>query len=201
MADDVIYAARPIPVGGIPYRTGGWWAMLGAIVTEAALFAYLLFSYYYVAIQPHAKPWPPEGPPSLHLALPNTIILILSSVCVWWGEQGAKRGLRGRLVAGLAVGFVLGAVFVFIQTIEWSNKTFVLSSGAYSSLYYTITGFHMAHVVVGLLVLLAVLVWSAIGYFGPVRHSPVSIGAIYWHFVDAVWITVFFTFYIIPYLS
>ena len=59
----------------------------------------------------------------------------------------------------------------------------------------------MAHVVVGLLVLLVLLLWSALGYFDRERHAPVAIGAIYWHFVDAVWLTVFFTFYITPYLS
>ncbi len=90
----------------------------------------------------------------------------------------------------------MGVAFLFIQGLEWESKTFALSSGPYGSLFFIITGFHMVHVVIGLLLLLAVTVWSFIGYFGPARSAPVSISAIYWHFVDAVWITVFFVFYL-----
>jgi heme/copper-type cytochrome/quinol oxidase subunit 3 len=56
------------------------------------------------------------------------------------------------------------------------------------------------HVAVGLLILLSIFIWSWRGYFGPHRHSYVSIGAIYWHFIDVIWLAVFFTFYITPYL-
>jgi heme/copper-type cytochrome/quinol oxidase subunit 3 len=59
----------------------------------------------------------------------------------------------------------------------------------------------MAHVAIGLLVLAALFVWSLLGYFDIGRHAPVSIGAVYWHFVDAVWLTLFFTFYITPRLG
>ena len=59
----------------------------------------------------------------------------------------------------------------------------------------------MAHVAVGVLGLAILAIWSALGYFDRARHAPVSIGAIYWNFVDAVWLTVFFTFYLTPYLG
>jgi heme/copper-type cytochrome/quinol oxidase subunit 3 len=174
--------------------------MLLVLLTEGALFAYLLFSYYYVTVQPHSGPWPPEMPKFL-LSLPNTIILLLSSVAMWFGEYGTKRGIRWLQLLGIAGAIVLGTAFVIIQFFEWSSRPFTMSSGTYGSLYFTVTGFHVAHVVAGLLILLTLLFWSWRGYFGPIRHSPVSIGAIYWHFVDAVWLAVFFTFYITPYLS
>ena len=88
-------------VGSIGYRAAGWWAILGGILTEAALFVFLLFSYYYLAIQPHSGAWLPGGPPSLKLSLPNTFILLASSVAVWWGEWGTKRGNRPMQIAGL----------------------------------------------------------------------------------------------------
>jgi heme/copper-type cytochrome/quinol oxidase subunit 3 len=72
---------------------------------------------------------------------------------------------------------------------------------AYASSYFTITGFHMMHVVVGLIVLAALLWWSALGKFGEHRHAAVSIGALYWHFVDVVWLAVFFTLYVTPHLA
>lgn len=191
---------RDLPVGSVGSHATGWWAIVCGILTEAALFGYLLFSYYYFVVQPHERAFPPELP-TLKLSAPNTIILLISSVAVWWGERGAHRGSRGKQVLGLGLGFILGLVFVGIQLLEWKSKPFSLASSPYGSLFFTVTGFHMAHVIVGLLLLLPLTVWSALGYFGPRRSAPVSIGAVYWHFVDIVWLSVFFTFYITPYLG
>jgi cytochrome c oxidase subunit III len=189
-----------LPVGSIGYHAAGWWGMLGGILTEAALFAYLLFSYYYSAVQPHSGPWVAELP-RLTLALPNTLVLLASSVAVWFGEYGTKRGNRLVQLLGLGTAIALGIVFVVIQYFEWQAKPFTLTSSPYGSLFFTITGFHMAHVIVGLIILISLMFWAAQDYFGPIRHSAVSIGAIYWHFVDAVWLAVFFTLYVTPYLT
>jgi cytochrome c oxidase subunit III len=197
---DVSIRRQPLPVGIIGSHSGGWWGMVGLILTEAALFVYLLFSYYYFAIQPHAAAWPPEMP-DFKLSGPNTIILLLSSAAVWCGERATRRGRRAAQIAGLGVGLFLGVIFIIVQAFEWKAKSFSLTSGPYGSLFFTVTGFHMAHVVVGVLILAATLLWSALGYFGPVRSAPVTIGAMYWHFVDVVWLAVFFTFYITPYLG
>jgi cytochrome c oxidase subunit 3 len=187
-------------VGSIERRASGWWGLWTLILTEAFLFAYLLFSYYYFAVQ-YGRPWLPAELPAFRLSAPNTVILLASSVAIWFGERGARQNSRWRLVLGLAVGLVLGAVFVGIQLLEWMDKPFGLSSHSYGSLYFTVTGFHMAHVLVGLLILGLLLLWSALGYFDRARMAPVSIGGVYWHFVDAVWLTVFFTFYLTPRLS
>lgn len=195
----MLYQGQALPVGSKGRLSSGWWGMLVLIGTEAALFAYLLFSYYYVAVQRGAA-WAPDTHPTMKLAGPNTLILLLSSVAVWWGEDGAKKGHRGRQLGGLGIGILLGVVFLVVQVFEWKAKTYSLTSGSYGSLYFTVTGFHMAHVVVGLLMLIAVWIWSALGLFNPRRHAPVSISSIYWHFVDVVWLAVFFSFYVSPYL-
>ena len=91
--------------------------------------------------------------------------------------------------------------FLVVQYFEWAGKPFSLASSSYSSLYFTVTGFHMAHVVVGVIMLWALFVWSLMGYFNRVRYAHIHIGALYWHFVDAVWLAVFFTFYITPLLG
>jgi heme/copper-type cytochrome/quinol oxidase subunit 3 len=188
-----------LPVGALNTRASGWWAMIFTVFTEASLFAYLLFSYYYLAVQPHlAGTFPEGGQPDLSLALPNTIILLLSSVAVGWAQLGIEHGSKWRLVWGLGLGAVLGVVFLVIQYFEWAQKPFGLSSTPYSSLYFVITGFHMAHVVVGVAMLAALTFWSAKGYFNRVRYAHVHIGALYWHFVDVVWLCVFFTFYLTP---
>jgi heme/copper-type cytochrome/quinol oxidase subunit 3 len=189
-----------LPVGSIGHHATGWWAMLGVIATESALFGYLLFSYFYIAAQPHTGVFPPELP-RLTLALPNTIILLLSSVTVWLCERAARDGKENTELLGISATLALGIIFVIVQMFEWKNKMSSLHSSVYGSLYFTTTGFHMAHVAIGLLMLVAVLVWRLRGYFGPHRHAYVSIAAIYWHFIDAVWLCVFFTYYLVPYLS
>ena len=188
-----------LPVGMIGKRTSGWWGMMMLIIAEGILFAYLLFSYYYFAFH-YGRAWLPAELPAFKLSAPATVILILSSVAVWFGERGLHKGSRATLLGGLGVGIVLGAIFVGIQIKEWMGKGFTIASHSYGSTYFTVTGFHMAHVVGGLLVLCVVALWAALGYFDRHRGSAVSIGAIYWHFVDVVWLSIFFTFYATPYL-
>jgi len=198
---DLALEQRSLPVGSIGRRSTGWWAMLFVVITEASIFVFLQFSYYYIAVQQPPGTWPPEGKPPLDLALPNTIILLLSSVAVWWGERSIMRGNRGGLSIGVAIGLVLGCAFAVIQGLEWSHKPFTYATHTYGSLYFTMTAFHMAHVIVGLIMLAAMLLWSLIGYFNQARHTPISAGAVYWHFVDIVWLTLFFSLYILPYLK
>jgi cytochrome c oxidase subunit III len=191
-----------LPVGAIDTRASGWWAMIFVIFTEASLFAYLLFSYFYLAVQPHAPGTFPEGGmPSLSLALPNTAILLLSSVAVGWAQFNIEHDDKRRLAFGLGIGAVLGMIFLVVQYFEWAEKPFSLASSSYSSLYFTVTGFHMAHVVVGVIMLWALFAWSLMGYFNRVRYAHIHIGALYWHFVDVVWLVVFFTFYVTPFLG
>lgn len=197
---DIADAAPRLPVGSVGKHGSGWLGVWCLVAAEGALFAYLLFSYFYCALQGVA-PWPPGGKPQLMLSAVNTVVLLSSSVAVWFGERGARKGSRAQLVGGLILSIVLGATFVGIQLVEWSHKPFTPTSSLYGSLFFTITGFHMAHVVVGLLVLLVLLGWSWLGYFDQERHGPVSIGGVYWHFVDGVWLAVFASLYLSPYLG
>ncbi len=189
-----------LPLGSPGRLAPGWSGMLAVLVTEAALFAYLLFSYFYLATQSTGA-WPPEGPPQIAIAATNTLILLASSACAIWAERGIRLGRKARLIGGLAGALGLGIVFAAIQCLEWRSRGFTLRTDAYGSLYFTITGFHMAHVVAGLLMLAALLAWSMLGYFDSRRHAAVSIGTLYWHFVDAVWIAVFAAIYLTPRLT
>lgn len=190
---------KKLPVGSIGHHASGWWGMLALIATEAALFAYLLFSYFYLATQAHTT-WLPTTTPSLKLALPNTFILIASSFILWWGERGIRQGQRSRLLLAMGLTLALGIAFMVIQAKEWHTKTFSITDSAYGSMYFTITGFHMLHVLGGVLMLSVMFIWTALGHFNAERHAPIAIGAIYWHFVDVVWLAVFSTFYLYPYL-
>jgi heme/copper-type cytochrome/quinol oxidase subunit 3 len=189
----------PRDYGSVDARGNGWYGMTLLILTEACLFAFLLFSYYYMALH-YGRAWPPAELPGFRLSGPNTVILIISSVAVWAGEEAIKRNSRWGCFTGLAVGFVLGCIFVGVQLLEWRNKPFAIDTSSYGSLYFTVTGFHMAHVAGGLLMIAPLMLWTALGKFDSRRRDAVSNGALYWHFVDAVWLTVFFTFYITPYM-
>ena len=189
---------RALPVGSSGRLAAGYWGVWTAIGTEGALFAYLLFSYFYLAAQ-STSPWPPNGMPALGLTSINTLVLLASSGFVIVAERSIRTGrVRSTLIC-LMVALLLGCAFASIQAVEWSHQKFNLTSHAYGSLYFTITGFHMAHVLVGLVVLATLLAWTALGKFDKTRYAPLSIGGLYWHFVDVVWIAVFCTLYLSPY--
>lgn len=194
--------ARPegLPVGPIGRRGVGYWGVATLVASEAALFSYLLFAYYYTgATAQHG--WLIESRPDLGLALPNTLLLLASSFVAWLGERGVLKQRRGQALVGFAGAFLMGAVFVLVQWFEWHAKPFFIGTSSYASLYFVTTGFHIAHVIVGLGVLLALFVWTALDYFSPRRRLTVSAGVLYWHFVDIVWVFVFATYYVTPYLG
>jgi heme/copper-type cytochrome/quinol oxidase subunit 3 len=187
-----------LPVGASGRRSVGWWGMVGVVTTEACFFAYLLFSYFYLASL-STNPWP-ANVPALGLPIINTGILLLSSVLALWGTRGAERGNAGRLRFGIGGALVLGILFLVLQAVEYSREKLSFTHDAYGSLFYTITGFHGAHVFVGLIMLAFVLVRALRGHFATGRYEAVTNATLYWHFVDAVWLAVFTTIYITPHL-
>jgi len=196
---EAIQSAQALPVGSEGKRSGGWWGVLALIVTEGSLFGYLLFTYFYLAAQSEQH-WPPDGLPVLLMPGVNTLILLASSVFVWACERCIQRRLMRWSLASMALALMLGIGFVVIQLNEWSKLGYDMTSNLYGSLYFTITGFHMLHVIAGLVILMVLLLWLALGYFDHRRYAAVTIGGLYWHFVDAVWLFVFTTLYLTPYL-
>ena len=189
--------AHPVATPVARVRPPGRWAMILFIATEASFFGYLLFSYFYLASMAR-EPWPPDGSLSLHLSAPNTLLLLASSITAQLAERSARRGNRGGVLAGLSITLLLGMVFLLIQGMEYSEQKFRPTTDAYGSLFFTITGFHGAHVFVGLIMLLVVSIRTAMGHFRPGRHLAISNAVLYWHFVDAVWLAVFTTLCLAP---
>jgi cytochrome c oxidase subunit 3 len=196
------WAGGALPNGAIGRNSVGWWGALCAIGTEAFLFVYLLFSYAYydVVLDPSWIPGDMQHP-SLHYALPGVVALLLSSLAAFWAERSVQRARRSGVVIGFAIAFVLGCIFFALQCLDWSERTFSLRTGEYGSIFYTITGLHLAHLAAGLLALLTLMVWAGLGYFDEKRHLPVLIGVAYWHFVVAVGVVVFVALYLTPYLG
>ncbi len=186
-----------LPYGNSAPRSIGWWAMIWTIATEGALFSYFLFAYSYLAAQSRG-PWPTEGALDLSLMVPATAILLASSLTFWWGQRGIERGKVAQLRAGLFVTLLLGIVFLVLERRDWSAQHFTAQTDAFGSLFYTVTGFHGVHVIVGLLLNIVVQIWTWRGTVTQARHLAVTNAGLYWHFVDVVWLFVFTTFYLTP---
>jgi cytochrome c oxidase subunit 3 len=201
MAEVTRAEPHDLPVGPIGRHGVGWWGVGTLVASEAALFAYLLFAYFYTGAT--APPdWLLEPRPVLKLALPNTILLLASSGAAWFGEQGILKQRRSQALLGFGGAFLMGTAFVIVQWFEWHAKAYGLGASSYASLYFVTTGFHIAHVVVG-----HSRCWRRSSPGRPWITSArgggsvVSAGVVYWHFVDIVWLFVFTTYYVTPYLG
>jgi cytochrome c oxidase subunit III len=171
------------------------------IVSEVMLFGAFFASYFFIRVVANeGLPWPPD-PFELPVAVAgvNTAILVSSSFTVHWALESIRRGNRNGLRVGLALTWLLGATFLFIQINEYVHIGFSGRDGAFGSIFYGLTGLHGAHVFVGLLLLTFANVRAWKGHFGPKGedHLGVEVPGIYWHFVDVMWIIVFTTVYIL----
>jgi heme/copper-type cytochrome/quinol oxidase subunit 3 len=181
-----------------------WWGMVWLILTEAALFATILVSYWYLRFRSGAA-WPPDGIAKPELALPLVMSAILwsSSLPVHLADRAIRRGRQSALRLGLLAGWVLGATFLALQFgVEYPQvlEEFTPRTNAYGSLFFTLTGLHGAHVLVGLSVSAWVQVRAWRGAFDERRHVSVQNFAMYWHFVDVVWLFVLSTIYLSPHV-
>ena len=167
------------------------------IISEAMLFGSFFTAYFFVRVVANSD-WPPEP---FHfptnVALMNTFILVFSSVVMHWALVSIKRGNRYGLQAGLAITFMMGAIFLATQINEYFKAGFSIADGAFASVFYGLTGLHGLHVFVGLTLLAIMNLRTMRGHFSPREHMGVEMAGIYWHFVDVMWIIVFLTVYIL----
>lgn len=187
-----------LPRTGLGPRAPGWWGMLLFCITEGSLFLYFVGSYFY--LRGSVVAFQAEGGtlPALGLPLLLTALLVSSSVTLRWGELGIRRGDVRRLTLGLVATIVLGGAFLVTQAVEYSRLEHMPQTDAYWSVFYTITGIHGAHVLLGMLMLAMNLVRATRGHFTSERHLAVQNGALYWHTVDLVWIAIVAALYISP---
>ena len=185
--------------------------MLGFIlfIASEVMFFGGLFAAYFIARadSPH---WPPEELLSadqiargvelkLELALPlvATIILVLSSFTMQWAVSQIKKGNQAGTIWGLFISLVLGLTFLTMQMYDYSQLPFGSGDTVFGTTFFTLTGFHGAHVAGGAIFIFVCLTRSMGGQFSADHHEAIEASSMYWHFVDIVWIALFTTLYVV----
>ena len=207
-SSDVLIAphAEEDPHGGLgPIQGGINTALLGMLLfigSELMFFAGLFAAYFNARAA--APAWPPVGVDFINavpLPLIVTGILITSSltmqIAVWRIRKGDRRGMNRAITLTL----ILGIVFLFLQLYDYNELVtehgFGINSGVYGTLFYTLTGFHGAHVFGGVVGMTVILLRGVAGQFSARHHVAVEAVSAYWHFVDVVWIGLFTTIYLL----
>ena len=176
--------------------------MILFICSEVMFFAGLFAAYFNV--RANAPIWPPEGNEHFHvaneIALPLiiTTLLIISSFTCQLGVWSIRKGDRQGLIRNIAVTLVLGIVFLIGQGYDYTQLGFTLADGTFGTTFFTLTGFHGAHVLGGVIMLSVVLFRATAGQFSNRHHDMVEAVSLYWHFVDVVWIVLFSLLYLVP---
>jgi cytochrome c oxidase subunit 3 len=172
--------------------------MLLFIISEVMVFGAFFTAYFFIRVVQGDKWFPVDDHelPKLVAGI-NTAILVSSSFTMHWALEGAKRGNRRALQAGILTTFLLGATFLFVQINEYVHIGFSPSDFAQASVFYGLTGLHGAHVFIGLTLLMFTTIRAFRGHFNPDAYLGVEVPGIYWHFVDIMWIVVYTTVYIL----
>ena len=143
--------------------------------------------------------WPPVGVQVFdpwHLPLLNTLILLTSGTTVTWAHHALLHNDRRGLKWGLALTVLLGALFTSVQAYEYSHAAFSFGGSIYGATFFMATGFHGLHVIIGTIFLAVCLIRAVRGDFTPEQHFGFEAAAWYWHFVDVVWLFLFFCIYV-----
>jgi cytochrome c oxidase subunit 3 len=202
------------PVAAFPHDSRGGISnpilgMLLFICSEVMFFSGLFAAYF--SVRAASIHWPPTVAENIPEALAEhfnlhaepwfagglTLILVLSSVTCQLGVWAIRRDDRTGFIRAFGVTLILGIVFLIGQLYDYSTIGFGVSDTPFGSTFYTLTGFHGAHVFGGAVMLSVILYRGLAGQFSSRHYDAVEATSLYWHFVDVVWIALFSTLYIL----
>ena len=165
------------------YRTGMWLALV------AVTMLFVAFTSAYIVRSGLSDDWQPIAIPSVLWA--NTVLLILSSLTLERTRRVLQLGLREAFNRWLSVTAILGVTFLAGQLEAWrqlASQGIYLATNPSSSFFYLLTGAHGVHLLGGMLALLYVTVEAWRYRLGPAKRTVLEVTAIYWHFMDGLWI-------------
>jgi cytochrome c oxidase subunit 3/cytochrome o ubiquinol oxidase subunit 3 len=172
--------------------------MLSLITGESAIFTIFVVAYIYYIGKSLSGPLPGQV---LEIPFFNTVCLLGSSVTIWLAEREIDRGKMRAFAAWWAVTIALGLVFIAGTAMEWHKLIYVdgltIRTNLFGTTFYSLVGLHATHVVIGLLGLLLILIFTLTGHVTQKHSERIQVFALYWHFVDAVWVVVFTVVYIV----
>ena len=173
----------------------GMWCM---IVAESAIFTIFVVAYLYYAGKSLTGPTPREV---LEVPIFISICLFSSSFTIVMGEKAIDRGNIKLFTIWLFATIVLGAIFVAGSLREWYRLIYehgvTIGSSLFGTTFYSLVGLHLSHVMVGLTMLSLVLIFALLGSVKQEHAKRIGVLALYWHFVDAVWVVVLSVVYFI----
>ena len=172
--------------------------MLSLIIGETAIFTIFVVAYIFYIGKSISGPTPQQV---LELPIFNTICLLSSSVTIWLAEHAIEHKKMKRFAAFWSLTIVLGLIFLVGTGLEWQKLIYhdglTISTNLFGTTFYSLVGLHATHVVVGLIMLTLVLLFTLTGHVKPEHAERIQVLALYWHFVDAVWVVVFTVVYIV----
>jgi cytochrome c oxidase subunit 3/cytochrome o ubiquinol oxidase subunit 3 len=183
---------------GLSAASKGDVGMACLIVAESAIFIIFVVAYlYYLGRDVHG-PTPKEV---LRLPILNSICLLSSSVTITLAVRALARGNTGRFAGWWLATIALGGYFLLGTGVEWRHLIYeeglTIKTNLFGTTFYSLVGLHASHVVVGLVALLTVMCLTLARTVKRAHAKRVEVLAVYWHFVDAVWVVVFTVVYII----
>lgn len=172
--------------------------MLCLILTESAFFAVFLVAYLFYIGKSLAGPVPADV---LRFPLLGTAALLSSSATIVFAVRALERDELARFLVGLFATIALGIAFLGLTAFEWRELIFrdglTIRTNLFGTTFYSLVGFHAAHVTLGVLMMLLIGALGAAGHVEAEDAERVEMVSWYWHFVDAVWIAVLCVVYVI----
>jgi len=173
------------------------------VASEAIFFVSLMVAYVYFWISAR---FGTEALARLDIVTSGvfTGMLVLSSGTLWMSERSRNRGKRTAALVWLGATLLLGAAFLAGQSHEYYRLLsggFTIGSDEFGTSFFTLTGFHGLHLLLGLLTLGTLMLLLSKGYLDNDRANVMATAGIYWHFVDAVWVVVFTLIYVFPHIA
>lgn len=172
--------------------------MAGLIIAESAIFTIFVTAYLYYLGTDVTGPTPREV---LNIPIFGTVCLLSSSGFIMLAERAIEHGKMAAFTMWWAVTMLLGAIFLGDTALEWRKLIvedhLTVHTNLFGTSFYSLVGLHASHVIVGLIMMSFVLLFALGRRLHPHHAERVKVLAMYWHFVDAVWVVVFTVVYII----
>lgn len=193
-------ASIPATTGNEPWTlpSKGRVGMACLILAESAIFIIFVVAYLFYLGRDLAGPTPRQV---LELPILNSLCLLASSATITLAVRALERGALRAFAVGWFATLALGSYFLFGTAMEWSRLIRVhgltLQTNLFGTTFYSLVGLHACHVILGLLMLLIVMGFTVVGAVRREHAGRAEVLALYWHFVDAIWIVVFTVVYVI----